>query len=228
MLLGFTPFGYDGTNRYPIEHPELKARKPDGSPVDEFGIGSRGWNLCPAKAESQRFMREYIDEMVFDFYPNADGLLIESSDYAICNCPECGPQYYDHEFKFVRELSDKLWQRKPDATILVFPHYFTGAKVPGLDATAAKQPFDPRWGLIFAPHSSHFDAELDGQGEDHSLLERRHRSAHAARGCRRRANRAATWRHRFHPFARSIQLYPGSTRSRRAVGRRQTPSALWF
>jgi hypothetical protein len=160
VLLGFTPFGYDGTNRYPIEHPELKARKPDGSPVDEFGIGSRGWNLCPAKAESQRFMREYIDEMVFDFYPNADGLLIESSDYAICNCPECGPKYYDHEFKFVRELSDKLWQRKPDATILVFPHYFSGAKVPGLDATAAKQPFDPRWGLIFAPHSSHFDAEL--------------------------------------------------------------------
>ena len=160
VLLGFTPFGYDGTNRYPIEHPELKARKSDGSPVDEFGIGSRGWNLCPAKAESQRFMREYIDEMVFDFYPNADGLLIESSDYAICNCPECGPRYYDHEFKFVRELSDKLWQRKPDATILVFPHYFTGAKVPGLDATAAKQPFDPRWGLIFAPHSSHFDASL--------------------------------------------------------------------
>ena len=40
VLLGFTPFGYDGTNRYPIEHPELKARKSDGTPVDEFGIGS--------------------------------------------------------------------------------------------------------------------------------------------------------------------------------------------
>ena len=50
-------------------------------------------------------MREYIDEMVFDFYPNADGLLIESSDYAVCNCPECGPKYYDHEFKFVREFA---------------------------------------------------------------------------------------------------------------------------
>lgn len=160
VLIGFTPFGYDGTNRYPIEHPELKARKPDGSPVDEFGIGSRGWNLCPAKVESQRFMREYVDEMVFDFYPNADGILIESSDYAICNCPDCGPRYYDNEFKFVRELSDKLWKREPDATILLFPHYFSGARVPGLDVTAAKQPFDPRWGLIFAPHSSHFDANL--------------------------------------------------------------------
>src|SRR3954451_10461313 len=26
ILLGFTPFGYDGVNRYPLEHPELKAR----------------------------------------------------------------------------------------------------------------------------------------------------------------------------------------------------------
>jgi hypothetical protein len=160
VLLGFTPFGYDGVNRYTIEHPELKARKADGSPVDEFGIHSRGWNLCPAKAESQRFMREYIDEMVFEFYPNADGLLIESSDYAVCNCPDCGPKFYDHEFEFVRALSDKLWQKKPDATILVFPHYFTGAKVPGFNITAAKQPFDPRWGVIFAPHSARFDAEL--------------------------------------------------------------------
>ncbi len=160
VLLGFTPFGYDGVNRYPLEHPELKARKPDGSPVDEFGIGSRGWNLCPAKPESQRFMREYVDEMVFDFYPNADGLLIESSDYAICNCPKCGQHYYDYEFAFVRELSDKLWRRSPNAMILVFPHYFTGTKVPGLNAMAARQPFDPRWGLIFTPHSSHFDRPL--------------------------------------------------------------------
>src|SRR5687767_8345648 len=26
VLLGFTPFGYDGVNQYPIEHPELKAK----------------------------------------------------------------------------------------------------------------------------------------------------------------------------------------------------------
>ena len=190
VLLGFTPFGYDGVNRYSVEHPELKARKPDGSPVDEFGIGSRGWNLCPAKAESQRFMREYIDELVFDFYPNADGLLIESSDYAICNCPECGPHYYDHEFAFVRELSDKVWRRNPNATILVFPHYFTGARVPGLNATAAKQPFDSRWGLIFTPHSSHFDAGLMAQAKttifwsDATALHTPHDVAAAARTAR--------------------------------------------
>jgi hypothetical protein len=160
VLLGFTPFGYDGVNRYGIDHPELKARKKDGSPVEEFGIHSRGWNLCAAKEESQRFMREYVSEMVFDFYPNADGLLVESSDYGICHCAECGAKYYDREFQFVRWLSDEVWKRNTNALILVYPHYFTGKKVPGLDAVAAKQPFDARWGLSFSPHSSHFDSNL--------------------------------------------------------------------
>lgn len=160
VLLGFTPFGYDGVNRYPIEHPDLKARKKDGSAVDEFGIHCRGWNLCAAKEESQRFMREYIGEMVFDFYPNADGLLIESSDYGICHCADCGARFYDREFEFVRWLSDEVWKRNTNALVLVYPHYFTGKKVPGIDAIAAKQLFDARWGLSFSPHSAHFDADL--------------------------------------------------------------------
>jgi hypothetical protein len=166
VLLGFTPFGYDGVNRYPFEHPELKAKKADGSPVDQFGIHSWGWNLCPAQQESQRFMREYISEMVFDFYPNADGLLVESSDYNICRCSRCGPKFYDHEFDFVKWISNEVWQRNKDALIVVYPHYFTGQKVPGLDALAAKQPFDPRWGLAFSPHSSHFNAELIKQARE--------------------------------------------------------------
>jgi hypothetical protein len=96
--------------------------------------------------------------MAFEFYPNADGLLVESSDYGICHC-EC-PRFYEHEFAFVRALSDEVWKRNPDALVLVYPHYFTGAKVPGLDATAARQPFDARWGLFFTPHSAHFDDAL--------------------------------------------------------------------
>jgi hypothetical protein len=166
VLLGFTPFGYDGINRYPSEHPELKAKKADGTPVDEFGIHCWGWNLCPAREESQRFMREYISEMVFDFYPNADGLLIESSDYNICRCPECGPKFYEHEFTFVRWISDEVWKRNAQALIFVFPHYFSGAKVPGLDATAARQKFDSRWGLAFSPHSSPFNAKLIREARD--------------------------------------------------------------
>jgi hypothetical protein len=160
VLLGFTPFGYDGVNRLPLERPDLKARKDDGSPVDRFGIHSWGWNLCPAQTDSQQFMREYIHEMVFDFYPNADGLLIESSDYAICHCPQCGLRYYDREFAFVREISDELWKANPSALILVYPHYFTGGKVPGLNAVGTRQQFDPRWGLFFTPHSAHFDSDL--------------------------------------------------------------------
>ena len=33
VLLGFTPFGYDGVNQYPLEHPETRAVGKDGKPV---------------------------------------------------------------------------------------------------------------------------------------------------------------------------------------------------
>ena len=64
VLLGFTPFGYDGVNQYPLEHPELKAVGKDGKPVAPFGIGCWGYNLCPSRPESQRFMLEYVREML--------------------------------------------------------------------------------------------------------------------------------------------------------------------
>ena len=160
VLLGFTPFGYDGVNRYSLEHPELKARKKDGQPTDKFGIYSWGWNLCPSQAESQRFMREYVREMIFEFYPEADGLLIESSDYAICDCVDCRGKFFDREFEFVEAISQDVWAKNREATVVVYPHYFSGAKVPGFDATAATRPFDPRWTLFFTPHSAHLDAKL--------------------------------------------------------------------
>jgi hypothetical protein len=138
---------------------------PDGKPVREFGIGCWGWNLCPAQPESQRFMREYVREMAFEFYPEADGLFIESSDYAICHCPECGPRFFDHEFAFVRAISDEMWAQKPDAIIVVYPHYFSGAKLrfSFSEATAAKHPFDPRWTLFFTPHSAAIEPSLIAQ-----------------------------------------------------------------
>ncbi|HYG36257.1 MAG TPA: hypothetical protein VEC99_15805 [Clostridia bacterium] len=150
VLLGFTPFGYDGVNQLPLEKPELKAIAADGKPVNAFGIGCWGWNLCPAKAESQEFMREYAREMAFEFYPEADGLFIESSDYAICHCPDCGPKFFDHEFGFVKDISEEIWKRKSDPTVVVYPHYFSGAKLrfAFAEATAAKKPFDPRWTLF--------------------------------------------------------------------------------
>jgi hypothetical protein len=162
VLLGFTPFGYDGVNQLPLEQPGLKAIGPDGKPVAEFGIGCWGYNLCPAKAEAQQFMREYAREMAFEFYPEADGLFIESSDYAICHCAECGPKFFDHEFGFVRAISNEVWARRPDATVVVYPHYFSGAKLrfAFTEATAAKQPFDGRWTLFFTPHSAALEPTL--------------------------------------------------------------------
>mgnify|MGYP000679787051 CR=1 FL=1 len=59
VLLGFTPFGYDGANRYSIDHPELKARKTDGSPVDEFGIGSHAMRPAGLLSYGQRKLLEF-------------------------------------------------------------------------------------------------------------------------------------------------------------------------
>ncbi|MDR3617723.1 MAG: hypothetical protein P4L85_00090 [Paludisphaera borealis] len=160
VLLGFTPFGYDGANQYALEHPELRAVGKDGKPSAPFGIGCWGVNLCPSRPESQRFMLDYVREMAFDFYPNADGLMIESSDYAICHCDDCGERFFEKEFQFVRRISEEVWARKPDATVVVYPHYFSGADVPGFGVKAAKLPFDPRWSLMFTPHSAHPEPSL--------------------------------------------------------------------
>jgi hypothetical protein len=163
VLLGFTPFGYDGVNQFPIAHPELKARKANGKPVDSFGIHCWGWSLCPSERASQEFMLGYVREMAFEFYPNADGLLIESSDYNVCRCAACRDHYYEREFGFVRQISNEVWAHNPKATIVVFPHYFTGQKVnkgTAIEAEAASLPFDPRWTLVFTPHSAHIDADL--------------------------------------------------------------------
>jgi hypothetical protein len=160
VLLGFTPFGYDGVNQYALEHPELRATGKDGRPVDPFGIGCWGYNLCPSRPESQRFMLDYAREMAFEFYPDADGLLIESSDYAICHCKDCGPRFFEREFEFVGRISQEAWARRPGATVVVYPHYFSGAEVPGFGVRAARLPFDPRWSLMFTPHSAHPEPSL--------------------------------------------------------------------
>ena len=163
VLLGFTPFGYDGVNQVAIERPDLLAKKKDGSPTDKFGIHCWGWNLCPSQADSQRFMLEYAREMVFDFYPKADGVLIESSDYAMCHCKDCEGHFYEREFDFVEKFSAQLWKERPKSMIVVYPHYFSGSKVPGMNVEAARKKFDPRWTLFFTPHSAHLDRTLISQ-----------------------------------------------------------------
>lgn len=128
-----------------------------------FGIHAWGYNLCPAREASQQFMLGYVREMLFDFYPNADGLMIESSDYAVCHCPDCSGRFFDHEFRFVEQISREVWHRKPDAMIVVYPHYCSGAPVPVVGAQAARHPFDPRWTLFFTPHSTRMDPKKGGQ-----------------------------------------------------------------
>lgn len=160
VLLGFTPFAYDGVNRLPLEQPRLAAKGRDGKPAPRAGIFCWGQNLCPSQPESQQFMLDYVRELCFDFYPNADGLLIESSDYGICHCPDCGERYFEKEFQFVQRISRELWARRPAATIVVYPHYFSHGRAGVENVAAAGQPFDRRWTLFFTPHSTRLDPEL--------------------------------------------------------------------
>jgi hypothetical protein len=163
VMLGFTPFAYDGVNQYPLEHPELKATQKNGQPAHLWGMHAWGYNLCPAREASQKFMRAYVREMFLEFYPNADGLLIESSDYAICYCADCGGKYFDHEFAFVRQISDDVWRAKGDALIFVYPRYFSTNQVPEFSVSGARQKFDPRWSFMFTPHSAPIHDELAKQ-----------------------------------------------------------------
>jgi hypothetical protein len=160
VLLGFTPFGYDGVNQLYLERPHLTATGPDGRRTAKFGIYSWGYNLCPSLPDSQKFMREYANELISDFYPNADGLFIESSDYAVCHCSLCGGKYFEREFGFVRWISDRVWEKNPQATIAVYPHYFSGSKVPFAEARGSSLELDPRWTLVFTPHSAPVEPEL--------------------------------------------------------------------
>jgi hypothetical protein len=86
--------------------------------------------------------------------------MIESSDYAICHCADCRGRFFEKEFDFVKAISSEVWAKNASATIVVYPHYFSGARVPGFDVAAATQPFDPRWTLFFTPHSAHLDPKL--------------------------------------------------------------------
>ncbi len=165
VLLGLTPYGYDGVNQYPLEHPELKAIDKDGNFTKAFGLGAWGYNLNPYRPESQQYMLDYAREMYFDFYPNADGLLLESSDYAVAFCGDCPETYYQKEFEFVKQISTEVWAYKSDATVAIYPYYFSGVDVPGMGIKAAKEKFDPRWTIFLTPHNVDADPELIKQAK---------------------------------------------------------------
>jgi len=115
--------------------------------VGLFGIHCWGWNLCPGATREPALHARVYREMSLTFYPNADGLFLESSDYAICH--HCGPKHFEHEFSYVRRISDEVWRRNPQATVVVYPHYFTGAKLPFAMGEERSSPWT-RVGLCFS------------------------------------------------------------------------------
>jgi len=97
-----------------------------------------------------RFMLDYTRELCFDFYPNADGLFLESSDYAVCHCAKCGDHYYDHEYSFVARIAEEVWSANKSSDVMIYPQYFSTVRFSGFKVRSRVGAVDPRFSLFFA------------------------------------------------------------------------------
>ena len=82
-------------------------------------------------------MLDYVREMFFDFYPNADGLMIESrtTPSATARIVVSGSSTRSSASSDKFPMISGRRSRKP---YVVYPHYFNGAEVPGFGVRAAK------------------------------------------------------------------------------------------
>jgi hypothetical protein len=149
-VLGFSPYAYDGLGSYMTAHPELAGLNDTGEVRRNPGIHDVSMVMCPQKRAAREFMLDYIREMYFDFYPNADGLFVESSDYGHCMCPECQQSYTQREWEFVHAVSSDVWSANPDARVVIYPLYYQ---------KNVAQP-DPKFTLFFTPHSAHMTPDV--------------------------------------------------------------------
>jgi hypothetical protein len=120
--------------------------RPDasGKPAVTGGIHSMGRGLCPSKAAAREFQLGYCRELFDEFYPQADGLFLEHSDYGSCECAACaGGAGLRREWEFVDEISRHVWSRKPEAIEMINPKYATLGVA-----------YDPRYIVFLAPHNA--------------------------------------------------------------------------
>lgn len=108
---------------------------------------------------------------------------------------------------------------------MVYPHYFSGTKVPGFDVAAATKKFDQRWTLFFTPHSAHLDARLIQQARASLWWDEApalHDPAAIQRGAKRARDAGATG------YVPSLEAYSFVPTQREEgqqylVGKRQVP-----
>jgi hypothetical protein len=164
-LLGFVPYDYDGINQFPIEQPRLRAIGADGNYLESQGIHCWGYALNPALDESRRLVLDYVKELYDDFYPQADGILIESSDLKLGSG---SGDYFSLEYDLVRELSEDYWKGHADGELIIYPHYFRADR-------GQTHAYDPRWQFVFTSHSAELEPGLIQQASysyyaDYSLM----------------------------------------------------------
>lgn len=164
-LLGFVPYDYDGINQFPLEQPRLRAIGADGNYLESQGIHCWGYALNPALPESRQLVLDYVRELYRDFYPQADGILIESSDLKLGGGTG---DYFSLEYDLIKELSEDYWSDHPDGELIIYPHYFRSDR-------GQAHPYDPRWQLVFTSHSADLEPGLIDQASysyyaDYSIM----------------------------------------------------------
>jgi hypothetical protein len=48
-------------------------------------------------------------------------------------------KFFDREFSFARSISEEVWREKKDATVFVYPRYFSTREVPGFGVSGSRQ-----------------------------------------------------------------------------------------
>jgi len=118
--------------------------------MDKFGIHCWGWNLCPSQASRSDSCWSMRRRCFSIFTRRADGVLIESSDYAICHCRDCTGHFYEREFDFVKKLSARSGRSGRRRRSWSIRTIFRGRSARN-GCEAARKKFDPRWTLFFTP-----------------------------------------------------------------------------
>lgn len=113
FYIGAGVFGWFGMDKIAESRPSTRS------------VETRG--MCPSNEQARQINKDYLFEML-DRYPDADGFFLEMRDeYGPCFCKTCqkpldefgSKQYGEAEITWLREFTQELWKRKPEAEVSV-------------------------------------------------------------------------------------------------------------
>ncbi len=138
--------------------------------IDETGLDTSQWSLCPSSPRARQALIEYYKEM-YDALPEADGLFIESADeYGECQCDRCqapvdgfgSKAFGRNQLSLMREMMHEIWKDHPQARLAYTIGYSPHTKAPAYYQTVRLMSGDPRIEWMEARNSWEFPGP-DGQ-----------------------------------------------------------------